>query len=149
MFRHKSFVPAGLVPILLVLLTALPAAAGDETEDALVLASGERVACEIQGRPGDVFVTARIGARTYRFERANLTAVIDDGAMVLRADLLAHVERMGNLLAGPDPLLATSAKAALVALGDKGAPYLEAVAKRSANPAVAKALRALVNDESR
>ena len=121
-----------------LLLGTLPAWAG-ESPDALVLHTGEVVRCQIEGTR-DGFVVARVGARTYRFERHTLKAARQGDAPLPDTATVQFIESMLPHLMGSDARLQRAARAALQALGDE--PALDAAAAR-ARPAVREALRAL------
>ena len=129
------------LPVMLVLLLGLQPASSEEGADALVLHTGERVACQIE-RAGEAFVLARIGDRTYRIERGGLQAVEQAGTALPDAAAVAFVEKLAPHLDGPHPKLASAARAALEDLSrSEGArAVFESAAAKAPNPRVRKAL---------
>lgn len=131
-----------LASTLALLLCALPAQAG-ESPDTLILQSGERVACELEGE-SEGFLMARIGTRRYRIERDSLQGAERSGRPMLDEDAVAFVVSLAPHLTGGHAALERATRAALDALGEPRAALIEAAAARTQDPAVRGALRALV-----
>ena len=129
------------VVLSLVVLLAFVLPVWSDAPDTLVLANGERVACEIQGER-DQFVLARIGDRTYRIERASLQGAERAGAPLPDAAAVAFVQSVARHLVGADERLKRATRAALEALDDRAAIEAAAAASDSVDHSMAAALRA-------
>jgi len=122
---------------------AAPFALADESPaDGVILASGERVACEILSVEEHT-VRIRIGTETYELERATLSSIERAGKVQLDEAHLRFVRDLAPRLAHTDKRLAAAALAGLRALGDEGRPYLDAVAEESNDVRVKTALLAV------
>ena len=131
----------GWLVLAILLACALPAWSGEGT-DALVLHTGERVACQIEGEQ-DGLVLARIGDRTYRIETANLQGAERAGTQLPDPATVAFVETLSPYLARDDAHLRDAATAALRALGAEHIDAIRAAAARAPDPRVREALGAL------
>lgn len=136
------------IPLLVCLLSvtallgALSAGAEEEAGDYVILATGERLACEIVSADAKV-VRVRIGERVYALDRVSLQSVHRAGKTELDPDLLAFVHDLAPRLVHADARLRAAATAGLLALGEEAKPYVEAVAEASGSARVKEALLAL------
>ncbi len=130
----------------MAVFSASPALADEPAADAVVLDTGERIACEILAASEET-VRVRIGAQTYDFERSTLTSIERAGKPELDPAHLRFVRDLAPRLVHADARLAKAAQAGLAALGEEGRPYLEAVANTSKDANVSAALRAVLRPD--
>lgn len=129
-----------LLTVLIVVALSGPVAAEDESApDALVLATGARLACTIV-ELSDTEVRARVGAKTYTFERDRLNATIRDGKTLARPAMLRFVRSLAPHLASEDTTIRDAARKALEALGDRGKLAIEEVGETLRDPKQRRAL---------
>jgi hypothetical protein len=120
------------------------AALAEETPtdpDAIILANGERVPCQILEDQGGI-LRVRIGTQEYDFERSALKGAEKAGETLVDPEHYAFVAVLAPRLIHRDVRLVKAAEAALDALGEDGLPAIASLAARVRDPRMRDALLA-------